>query len=192
MKIRRLKAFTLTELLTVIAIIAILVGILIPVVGRLKESTKISTCLSNLRQIGTLAATYSADHKGWALPPSYKNKLNDEGYVSKVSPIWLCPSDERDTKGTWTSSPTSYACNAEQVGWVPAYYDQAMKKVNQIEKPSKTVYFSDGDEYIMRTYNPVWNFRHDEGKSINALLFDGHVERLTLSAPSDFQKLLNP
>ncbi len=44
-------AFTLIELLTVIAIIGILAAILIPVVGAVRESAKTAKCTSNLRQI---------------------------------------------------------------------------------------------------------------------------------------------
>jgi len=42
--------FTLIELLTVIAIIGILAAILIPVVGRVRESARRAQCISNLRQ----------------------------------------------------------------------------------------------------------------------------------------------
>lgn len=45
-------AFTLIELLTVIAIIGILAAILIPVVSRVRQSARESVGLSNLRQIG--------------------------------------------------------------------------------------------------------------------------------------------
>ncbi len=61
------EAFTLIELLTVIAIIAILAAIIIPVVGKVRQSANKSTCASNLRQIGTALANYSADNRD-ALP----------------------------------------------------------------------------------------------------------------------------
>ena len=56
-------AFTLIELLTVIAIIGILAAILIPVVGRVRDSAHSSQCSSNMRQVGLAINLYAADNK---------------------------------------------------------------------------------------------------------------------------------
>jgi prepilin-type N-terminal cleavage/methylation domain-containing protein/prepilin-type processing-associated H-X9-DG protein len=58
------SAFTLIELLTVIAIIGILAAILIPTVGKVRESARSAQCLSNLRQISLALNMYADDHKG--------------------------------------------------------------------------------------------------------------------------------
>lgn len=60
---RYLSAFTLIELLTVIAIIGILAAIMIPVVGKVRESAHRATCASNLRQLGVLVMNYAAQNK---------------------------------------------------------------------------------------------------------------------------------
>lgn len=57
-------AFTLIELLTVVAIIGVLAAILIPVVGMVRHKANSSTSLSNLRQIGNAVSVYTTDMKG--------------------------------------------------------------------------------------------------------------------------------
>src|SRR6266487_1654136 len=58
------RAFTLVELLVVIAIIAVLIAILLPVLNRVKQQAWQIQCQSNLRTIGHATLIYTQENKG--------------------------------------------------------------------------------------------------------------------------------
>ncbi len=73
----RKPLFTLIELLIVIAIIAILAAMLLPALNKARETAKSAKCVSNLKQIGTAYAVYTANYNDF-MPPMFgapDNKL---------------------------------------------------------------------------------------------------------------------
>src|SRR5581483_1870321 len=133
-------AFTLLELLVVIGIIALLVGILLPVVNRSREAAQRTACMSNLRQLAVGMFNYAANNRGW-LPPAI-NTVYDFGDPNSTPPtmwgapngtanymrfafgegthVFACPSVVNNLDGTFPGlgyaptnlSNTTYLCNA--------------------------------------------------------------------------------
>jgi prepilin-type N-terminal cleavage/methylation domain-containing protein len=79
------RAFTLIEMLVVVAIIAILAAMLIPAISRAKEGGRAARCASNLRQLQIATMNYSTDKGG--LPPALSTC--SQGYNEDGSSSWV-------------------------------------------------------------------------------------------------------
>ncbi len=120
------KGFTLIELLVVVSIIALLVSILLPALGKAREQAKAVLCLSNVRQMSLglryyaeanedRAMTYSDDdNKYWfsEIAPLLGDKLyQDEPEArrnSKIMDISVCPSTNKRTDEEMDVTITDY------------------------------------------------------------------------------------
>ncbi len=103
---RRIGGFTLIEMLVVLAIIAVLASILLPVFARAREKARRAQCISNLTVIATAMKNYWQDHRLYPPPPTAIDADGDgaadtyvggisslmaEGLVQQVNAI--CPND---------------------------------------------------------------------------------------------------
>ena len=202
------RGFTLIELLVVIAIIGILAGMLLPVLGRGKESAKRIASVNNLRQLGLALNIYIDENEGKhpvrGLPKGWPETLRD-GY--KDLRILSCPSDGpeprtaiHDPNFPAASAPRSYIMNGwndyfqEQMGpsWNFSSISGTALPEEAIQDPSETIVIGEkktGSEHFymdfLETQNgndfeEVEHGRHHAGQGSNYAFADGSARYLRL------------
>src|SRR5713101_7995492 len=103
----RRRAFTLIELIVVVAIVEILAAFLFPVFVRAREKARQASCSSNLRQIGLAMTMYTQDYDG--VLPLYVADWSTvivQPYLKNQQVVTVCPSARLDPK--YQNLPYSY------------------------------------------------------------------------------------
>jgi prepilin-type N-terminal cleavage/methylation domain-containing protein/prepilin-type processing-associated H-X9-DG protein len=197
-------AFTLVELLAVIAIIGILAAIIIPVVGRTRSAARASQCAGNLRQLQLANMAYAADHKGGYVPvlsntavPVVQTKWYENteflAYLdmkkSTNGKFMRCPLATDTTSSLYLSYGINFEGYAGNYS-TPGYVRQV--RVQDVVSPGNRMAFDDGlDWQIMNDGSSTYNgteeylihavaYRHDD--RANVVYFDGHTARLAREA----------
>src|SRR5277367_2765369 len=180
----RSRAFTLVELLVVIGIIALLISILLPALGRARQQASLIKCSSQMHQMGAALAIYISDNKG-ALPwgviyqptvtpsdqESYwywqfalseimnKNLMGSDGFVHNLSPVFR----DNDTI-TGFDNPNwvcHYACNPRifydnsPTALVPTPSSQ--RRVTDVKHSADVFVIWDAPQVQDQAYNSVPN-----------------------------------
>jgi prepilin-type N-terminal cleavage/methylation domain-containing protein/prepilin-type processing-associated H-X9-DG protein len=150
------KAFTLIELLIVIAIIAILAAILFPVFARARENARRSSCQSNLKQISLGVLQYRQDFDELSIITTTDRSspnVNGRGWAFNLQPylkstqIYQCPSETTSPSDDVTSNGyTDYWINHNNT-----LYDSSSNITGGINEtsmpfPTMTVMLGDGDK----------------------------------------------
>lgn len=166
------RAFTLVELLTVVAIIGVLAAIIIPVVGSARASARASGCLANLRQIAVAGQLYANENQRRLVPIARGTGASDARtwryylapYLSQqadgIDPVgvFTCPTDKAESP-TLTSHarglrPLSYGVTFRQGQNFHEYLTDGGSRpsiqMSALLRPSRTIFVTD----LARVSNP--------------------------------------
>lgn len=173
-------AFTLVELLVVVAIIGILIAIILPSLGNALDGGRRVACLSNLRQIALATREY-AGHNADSIPPVREGGFNGPGeiwtvflssyfdypittgkdnfrvpFYQKLCPAWrgrLDVSPEaRPTKPGFGMNPYPDGFSAGGAGnWTPGAV-----KLERLRAPTTALLFGDSVDWHMTLSSGFW------------------------------------
>lgn len=191
MKRGKRSAFTLMELLVVVAILAILAGLLLPVLARTRATARQTACLSNMRQLVTGHHLYLQDWDdqlpAWLWPGPHRpaspgptptwtfflapylrssGVYRDEGAAESPSGSTGTPSLADYVLLTWEwAGPSATAVNPH-VRW-----PGPPLSLGQVVRPAETIQWMDGQTTASRTEGQPR--RH--GAGVNVAFVDGHA-----------------
>jgi prepilin-type N-terminal cleavage/methylation domain-containing protein len=116
MRQRARRAFTIIELLVVISIIALLISILLPAVGKARDNAKVAVSRSNLRQLGMAMHQYSADWEDRQYQVAV-DTLASYGSVGNYNTVVyedIGPSSRSTSRAAWRTSAGSASPRASR------------------------------------------------------------------------------
>lgn len=191
------------ELLVVIGIIAILAGLLLGVIGKVKSSGRGAQCLNNLKQWGMATQLYAEDNddflprdgtpngtsktSGWyvdlpkkmGIKPYYELEWRTNAIIDPGRSIWICPSNKQRSNG---NNLFHYCLNRHVNG--SGTGNQTI--LDSIKAAERVVWmFDNGGRAAVAGHNNVHKDIHKNGA--NFLFLDGHVERFNNDEYWDFE-----
>jgi prepilin-type processing-associated H-X9-DG protein len=150
------------ELLVTIAIIALLIGVLVPSLAGARKLSQTAACLSNLQQMTVAAATYTNDNADsypsaqFTIPSTGTSMCWDfsttAGQPTQLGLLWGNAGTEKiqqcpafSGKANWTQNPyTGYNYNTSYLGHGQGESIPAPATASQVNTPTNTVIFGDG------------------------------------------------
>jgi len=191
------KFFTLLELLIVIAIIALLASLLLPVLKNARRSAHTITCANNFQQLGKAILMY-ADDNGEFLPPYRNSTWGTPGYKDLISAdskglledylklntsyIALATSSTRSKLTcpaitTFLPSSYNYSHGYNYYSFYDGQWSYKSVKLAEFITPSKNCLLADANDFMIRPDSmagyPIDYYRHATG--MNILWGDFHV-----------------
>ena len=167
------KGFTLVELVVTIAIIAGLVGLILPAVAKFLKRVDSIACVNNLRQIGLAGVLYSAEHnqtlpviEPWPSTPLYPAADGVKTIAEVLEPYGItgrslvCKTD--------LAGPDYYAKEGSSYEWCPMANGQNLQSGKSNWGPMQ-------EGIKMSSLILAFDYTNIHGRASNVLFGDGHV-----------------
>lgn len=191
---KRRGAFTLIELLIVIAVIAIMVTMMMPQVGKMMGEARFIGCMNNMRQVMNASLLFASAHKGSMPSPNWGYDVTQRGWLFckgkmdkredlKAGQLWeylgdpkayRCPADPEPDESNpsavlWrplnSRMITSYSMNGSVIRY------GARPKITDPESPGSMIY----DTHKVSEFRPdaIMFWEPDERAPLNGWWWDG-------------------
>jgi prepilin-type N-terminal cleavage/methylation domain-containing protein/prepilin-type processing-associated H-X9-DG protein len=144
------RAFTLIELLMVIAIIAILAAMLLPALSRAKESARRVACANKIRQLGLSLMMYADDSSGFYPPRVFTNSwpaLLQSAYQNLT--MLKCPTDGPNP-AAFTNGPSLNAADRAPRSYILNGWNDYFEGRTDFES-----WYENGDPSITMSQNAI-------------------------------------
>jgi len=194
----RNRAFTLIELLTLVAVLGILICLAVAALGNVRALSHMTKCAANLRQIGVAGMVFIEEHNGMFSSSRLYNSIRNpdepglrEYFADDAEhPVFTCPALARyGVAHTYTLALV--ATNNTKPG------NRALVYRNRVEYPSRTAWMLDGtwmdnspsrswfSSYMIPADSDLARLVYPHKNKENVLFVDGHVELLDKEALKD-------
>ena len=153
------RAFTLIEVLVVVAILLALAALVFVMANRGSESAKSVATLNNLREIGVAAASWTGDNNSFFMPCWDNTSGRNRSYAQVLDPYlhgvdeyrkpdskFVGPNARLPMKVNAYSHPITFSLNRAVCRDVTDYggFSESLIHVTQVERPSEVIMMADG------------------------------------------------
>lgn len=178
-------AFTLIELLVVISIIALLVSILLPALGKARSAARSIACKSQLHQLGIASANYTSQWDDW-VTPLYQTKLSSSGSIEPYP--WSATLWEQDYIDPPKANP------GQALTQMSAYRGEETSESHIARCPvaldtplsQSTVFWGYNNSYLANN-----RLRGDLQAKYGSHFYNGAIRIIELARPSDYVFILD-